>query len=447
MKIKLGIPLKISEIAYATSGKIINSTADNLIECITTDSRECKQNDLFIAIKGQYNDGNVFCNDAEGKGAYCLSETDSRGVKISNGLSALANLASYYKSKLVRLKHTIAVTGSVGKSTTKNILTVIFSKKYKTHATRNNYNSEIGAPMTVLSAPPDTEALILELGMNHRGEISRLSRSVTPDIAIITNVGTAHIGNLGSREQIALAKLEILEGMKDGKLIVPASEPLLNGYSNLTFGLPKEDALFSSKRAGADVLIFYRDKPIIKSRFSPVGDYLLSNLSAAVAAALCSSVEVSTVENGISCISGDISRQSVTNWNNILIYDDSYNASYESVVASLDAFDKLAGSKRSILLGSMLELGEESEKLHRLLGKFIATRGYSKIYLIGDYSNIIKEEAIKNGFPEENIFINTDAHDLNLTRSQIKENSSCGEALFLKASNALNLSDIYKKNV
>ena len=252
MRIKLGIPLELSEVVEATRGRLNEKCHKSKIKFLSTDTRELEPGDLFVALRGERYDGNDFIKYAKERGAITLGDDISADILTKFGNASLLFLASYFKNKLKRLKYTIAITGSVGKTTTKEFTKILLSTQYSVHSTPQNYNNLIGMPLTLLSAPADTEILILEMGMNRLGEISQMSKCAKPDIALITNIGTAHIGNLGSKENISKAKKEIFDGMTDGEKIIPYGEELLSNIENATY--------FSTVYEDADVFINKLDK-------------------------------------------------------------------------------------------------------------------------------------------------------------------------------------------
>ena len=236
MKIALSKALRFRDISKLF-GK--DFARDGIISFITTNSKEVEKDSLFFALDGHKTSGDNFISEAKEKGAFVVSKNSPYADLIVDDIEyALLTIAGYYKSLLKDLKHTIAITGSVGKTTTKNLLSAMLNTCYKTHSTFENYNNYLGVAHTVLSAPKKTEVLIIEAGMNHKNELSKISKAITPSISIITNVGSAHIGNFNSRGEIAEAKLEICEGMSDGITIVPFEEKLLsNAKSKITYSL------------------------------------------------------------------------------------------------------------------------------------------------------------------------------------------------------------------
>ena len=194
MRIKLGIPLTLREIREAI-GTPLQIAPDATIKYISTDTRDLCEGDLFIALKGDRYDGEDFTDLAKSKGAYVMSRTSGFDISAPDTRDALIFLCSYYINNIRKKKYKIAISGSVGKTTTKELCKILLGTKYKVHATEGNLNNEIGMPLTVLSAPEDTEVIICEMGMNHKGEISKMSKAFQPDLAVITIIGHAHIGN------------------------------------------------------------------------------------------------------------------------------------------------------------------------------------------------------------------------------------------------------------
>ena len=228
MRIALGIalPLNILTNHCEAFSKILQK---KLFTHITTDSREACEGDLFFSLTSDKSSAEEHVKEARNKGAISVSSLSKEAdFLVFDCQKTLLKLAIYYKAQLKSLKATIAITGSVGKTTTKEFCASFLSASYKVHKTYMNYNNLLGVSLSILSAASDTEIFILELGMNNLGEIRKLSDAIEPDYAVITNIGTAHIGNLGSRKLIAQAKLEIASGMTDEKIIVPYEEQLLS---------------------------------------------------------------------------------------------------------------------------------------------------------------------------------------------------------------------------
>jgi len=441
MRIRLDLPLDLSEIKEAV-GCYASNTSNARIEYITTDTRELMPGDLFIALKGELFDGEDFAEDAARLGAYVISSRNiSGGLTASSGKDALLALASYYKKKLCRLKCTLAITGSVGKTTTKDFSGIILSKKYSVTSSEKNYNNYVGAALTVLSAAKDTELLILELGMNHKGEIKELSESLEPDIAIITNVGSAHIGNLGSREAIAEAKLEILSGMKKGLLIAPYDEPLLKEAASYTFSLGEEGADFRFEESGGRIYVYKGNRLILESVFGISEKHLFACLAPAVVSALLLGVPTRAVSEAISSIDRSVIKQKFIKVGELTVYSDLYNASEESVLAALSFIDSLADyEKKSILLGTVLESGRLAESIHKRLGRASALIKPKDLYFFGEHSDKLMQGALEAGFPAERII--TEPSDTNRLADIILDRLAPSELLLVKGSRGVRLERI-----
>lgn len=436
MRITLSIPLSVSEVAGALGSKGWG-LRDEKIFFISTDTREAKAGDLFFALSGKLESGENYVTEELCKRLFVVTtKSFANSITVSDTKEALLKLCAFYLGKLKKLKYKVAITGSVGKTTTKEFTRVLTSGSYLTHGSEGNFNNEIGVPLTVFSAPKDTELLITEVGMNHAGEISRISKALSPDIALITNIGTAHIGNLGSRENIAKAKLEILDGMAGGVLIAPKNEPLLLPFADKTFSISDASAnLFVTKNE-----IYEDGRFSAKHEFSLRGEHFLFCLSSALAVSRELNIDFSTLVDRIYRISDDNTRQKITSVGSFYILEDYYNASIESIEADFRLLASYTDyGKRSALLGDILELGDMTEEIHRRVGKLAKDYKLDKLYLFGGFSKHYREGAISSGFDETRIFINEDNDNIDLTKEQIQTNSSPNEIILFKASHAMQL--------
>ena len=392
MRIKLGMPLMLSEIAHMVSEK--KPSIDTEITHVSTDTRELFSGDLFISQSG----GERYIDDAVEMGAFILTKRNF-----------LLEFARKYIQNLPYILYRIGITGSVGKTTTKEMLKSVLEKRYKVHASEGNFNNHIGMPMSILSAPPDTEILIMEMGMNHMGEIKALSKCLRPNIAVITNIGTSHIGNLGSRENIARAKLEILSGMDSGVLFVPYDEPLLNG------------------QVGA--IKVYTESSKAMER----------NMSMAISVA----EYIGITKPDLSYISTDNIRQKMIFKKNHCFLTDYYNSSYESILALIEsAKEDKQYPKHSLVLGDILELGKYCKDIHYRVGKLVKPSDFEHLFLFGDYAKFIYQGALENFFDKDKIFINSDLQRPDLTADQIKANCDKDELILMKASRGVRLERI-----
>ena len=439
MRVKLDTPLSLREISLAL-GTVTKK--DIHISAITTDTREAQSGDLFIALSGENDNGEKYIEAAKEMECTVLSTSTGKDVvTVDDTAMALLRLSEYYKSKLC-VKHTVAVTGSVGKSTTVKFISKILKEKYRTHSPNGNYNNHIGVPLTVFSTPKDTEVLIVELGMNHKNEISKLSRCVHPTVSVITSVGTAHLGNLGTREDIAKAKLEILDGMSDGVLLVPENEPLLKNLSGAAcIGRNSSLSSFSLNDAGDYYSFRTPNGNIDGIEFFDKREHLLIDLSFALSIASLLGLSENEIRDGVRAINESDIRQRFISIGDFTIFDDSYNASLESVIADfkyISAMNRSAGA----FLGDIFELGESAREIHEKIGEAAARLGILHLYLIGEYASYTRFGAIRAGMCPSHIFVNKDISNPSKSIEQILLNHSPGEIILFKASHKMRLDKI-----
>ena len=438
MRIRLGIPYYLSEISKAIGGRL--NTNDCEITHITTDTRESEKGDLFIAI----DEGAKYLDDAVSRGSYTLSRYEKASITVNDEVEALLNLATHYAQNLPYILYKIGITGSVGKTTTKEFLKIILGERYRVHANEGNYNNQIGLPMSILAAPPDTQILIMEMGMNHAGEIRRLSGCLRPDIAIITSIGSAHIGNLGSSKAIAEAKLEILSGMNGGNLFVPFRERLLQSCSGrITVAFDDLDADYSIISEGDICSLFSRGEKMFSGFFALPERHHKLSLAFATSIGAYLGLSADELKIGCSQISTENTRQSYIIRKNYQFICDCYNSSYESVIALIDTAKNAVGcGRKSLVLGDILELGCYSEAIHYAVGLNLGSTDFNHLFLVGRFSQYVLKGAIRSGFPISRIHINNEAEDLGTTAKQIEEKCDVGEIIYLKASRGIRLERI-----
>ncbi|MDD6483749.1 MAG: UDP-N-acetylmuramoyl-tripeptide--D-alanyl-D-alanine ligase [Clostridiales bacterium] len=381
--------LSIRELAQATGGEIINGDENTIISGISTNSREIKEGMLFVPLIGEKFDGHKFMDSAieNGAAAVLSSEDIPSGaavIRVKDTLKAFGDIAAFYKKKY-RIP-TVAITGSVGKTTTKDMIYAAMSAGYNTIKTPNNFNNEIGVPMTVLSQEAEHEAAVVEMGMNHFGELSRLAGIVKPDAAVITNIGMSHIENLGSREGIFRAKMEITEGFgPDNTLIVNGDDEFLSktkgtgAYRVIYYGIENEQndvrardiksnglggVEFTAQAGGKD----YRVK------VTQPGVHNVYNALAAICVAMVFSIPVEDAVKNIGECEYTAQRLEVEEHKGIEIINDCYNASPDSVRAALSIVPYSLKARRAAVLGDMLEMGDYADKAHYEIGRFAADK-------------------------------------------------------------------------
>ena len=442
--------MKIREIIQITNGKLICGDENLEVEEFERDTRKIKTGDVFVAIKGEKFNGNDFYKEAfeNGASACILSEEPKEKmgniILVTDTVEAIQKLAAYKRS-LYNIP-VVAVTGSVGKTSTKDIIASVMSMKYKVLKTQGNLNNSIGLPFTILSLK-DEEAMVIEMGMNHFGEISLLTNIAKPTLAVITNIGTAHIGNLGSRENILKAKLEILEGLQGNTVIINNDNDLLNSwkenkvsrvvssdkYDIITYGINNKDSNYV-----AENIELFENKSIFnmgKEQFDvPVaGEHFVLNALCAIAVGRYFDISIDKIKQGILNLELSKNRMEIINLkNDITVINDTYNANFDSMKAAIEYLEKIEDKRKIAILGDMLELGEYSEELHRKIGDII--NNIDILITVGNLSKYINENAkISQKFHCDNIEEAT---------SKIIDIMNSGDVILLKASNSMKFSKI-----
>lgn len=454
-------PLSAELIANITGGFVIpvNGGFGGESKVFTKDSREVSEGCIFVAIRGEKYDAHNFIAQAVAGGARIIiaercpaADTLPCGadiVIVADTVSAMGALAAYFiKKSGVK---TIAVTGSVGKTTTKELIATVLSERYKTHKTEGNKNNEIGLPLMALSIPSDAEYGVFEVGMSAPGEIGALSRIVKPSISVITNIGTSHMERLGSRENIAKAKLEVLWGMSEGGiLIINADEPLLT-HADVTPAKAVTVSLYSRsadyravniRQIGSSMVfdLIYNDKVCTNVEIPILGTHNVSDALYAFAIGIIEGMTEEEIRRGLKKFRGVSMRQRIYDLAGITIIEDCYNASPESMRAGIDVLCSMAkekGGRPAALLGDMRELGEYSRLLHEQLGIYAARAGVKLLFTYGPLAENIAHSAITNGIRAENVYVNLDYTDPASTGEMILSALRPGDVLLVKASRAV----------
>ena len=368
---------------------------------ISTDSRSIKKGDIFFALKGDNFDGNNFVFQAIEQGAslvVCDNKQIEKGDKIllcGNSLTMLQNLATYHRKQL---KTTIiGISGTNGKTTTKELIQVVLSKKFKTLATKGNLNNHIGVPLTLLSIPYDTEIAIVEMGANHVGEIEFLSNIAQPDMAILTNIGTAHIEGFGSRENIIKTKKELFEFVKNNScekshLFINADDEVLreeNYSKKTTYSLHSlSDVTAKVKSENGYAQIIFNDI-VISSNL--VGVYNAHNILAALTIGLHFGVEVEKIKQAIENYIPSNNRSQILKTQNNTLILDCYNANPSSCTSSIESFANMEANHKMVFMGAMKELGEVSIQEHKRVFELLQSKGFERIVLIGEeYRSVLE---------------------------------------------------------
>ena len=454
--------MKIKDILKVTNGKMLIGDENLVCDSFSKDTRTIQNGDIYIGIKGENFDGNKFWKQAldNGAGGVIIQDVevsteeleaykDKTVIKVEDTLKALYEIAKYKRS-LYDIP-VVAITGSVGKTSTKDIIASVVSTQYKTLKTDGNNNNNIGLPLTILKLK-DHEALVVEMGMNHFGEISLLTDIAKPTLAVITNIGTSHIGNLGSRENILKAKLEILEGMKIPKIIINNDNDLLHNWYNEnsekleihTFGIEN-----NSEVMGQDIKMKEES-----SEFTAVADSKETNIKVPVGGehfvynALCAmtvgkvlNISVDKIQYGIESFELTKKRMDIKKLENgAIIINDAYNASFESMKVSLEFLANHTGKRKIAVLGDMFELGEYSEELHRKVGKEVVKNNIDMLICAGENAKYIIEEAKKSG-KIETYFMHNNEEIVEKLSQELRN----GDVVLVKASNGMKFFEICQK--
>ncbi|MCJ7656260.1 MAG: UDP-N-acetylmuramoyl-tripeptide--D-alanyl-D-alanine ligase [Candidatus Atribacteria bacterium] len=470
---------EIRELIKAVSGKIIQGDRDFLINRISIDSRTLIPGDLFFAIIGPNFDGHDFIFEAFNKGAVGVvvckdastlfqnEQIDKNKIviEVKNTLSALQDWSKYYKHKFKTFN--ICVTGSNGKTTTKEIIAYILSQEFPLLKTSGNYNNEIGIPLTLLQLNKSHKLLVAEMGMRGLGEIRTLTNFISPDLAVITNIGEAHIGLLGSKNNIFKAKLELLQSLdKDGIAILNRDDPyflkmleIVKDKKVYTFGIEnKSDIMACNIRMVNDKgMRFVLEVQNGKSRdiyFPLLGRHNVYNALAASAAAFALGTELDLIKRGLSSFKPLDLHMQLSNFNQgIKILNDSYNASPLSVKSALETLAEAAQNNRKIaILGDMLELGEKADFYHREIGKEAVKLSINILITIGQGGKIIAQSSKEEGMAKERVFSFEKNEKINLAKKLLSLTKP-GDFILLKGSREMKMEEIlefwqkeYKKN-
>ncbi len=398
--------LDIQDIISAVGGKCIQEgLIKQPIEVITTDSRSQVTNGLFIPLKGDRFDGHEFIKSVYEKGVIATLTMEDKvidprlwTIKVEDTRQALLDLGHYYRNQFT--VPVVGITGSVGKTSTKEMVAAVLSGKWHVHKTDGNFNNEIGLPLTLFKMDASHEAAVIEMGMNHFGEIHRLSLAAAPEVAVITNVGTSHIENLGSREGILKAKLEILDGlMPGGLLVLNGDNDLLSTvgelpFNKVTYGLNTSNDYYAEAIANEGeytTAIVTTPQYKCNIRIKALGEHMVYNTLAAIAVAQYLGLSKAEIQKGLESYAPAKMRMHLETYDNqITVIDDTYNASPDSMEAALKVLKDYDTKGRKIaVLGDMFEMGEFAPELHKKVGAFAAEIGIDRVYAVGTLAEYI----------------------------------------------------------
>lgn len=450
--------LNIAQIAEATGGEICNCNPDEIVQDVVRDSREVEEGVVFLALNGENNNGHKFVPTAIENGAVCCVVNRDEGdfgklpvIKVDDTFKALMDIASYYRMQFdIPI---VGITGSVGKTSTKEMIACVLGEEFKTHKTEGNYNNEVGVPLTLLRLSKDDDISVIEMGMSNFGEISRLTNAVKPDTAVITNIGVSHIENLGSREGIRKAKFEIFEGLSvDGTVILNGDDPYLwsaNGdidYETLYYGIENKacDIVAKDIKTFSDSSEFTLriDGEEYRFEINAPGVHHIYNALAAVLVGIKYNMSVENIVAGIKSFEPSGHRQVIVETDKFTIIEDYYNASPDSMQSGLNVLsitERGEGSRKVACLADMLELGNISKQAHRQVGHVVADSKADCLIVIGNDAKYIAEGAVDNGFDPGNIyyFENNDK-----AKAELENIVRDGDIILIKGSRGMRLEEI-----
>ena len=427
------IPFSVQDALRWTDGALLSGDAEAVLSGASIDSRTIERGELFVAIAGPNHDGHRFIEEAVERGAAALLVESGRTqldtlaapipvIGVGDTTVALGALAAGHRSGFRGA--VVAITGSNGKTTTKEMCAAILSVAGPCHRTPGNLNNQYGLPLTLLSRGERDHSLVVELGMNHRGEIAQLVEIAQPTVGVITNIGSAHIEYLGSREEIALEKGDLVALLPaDGTAVLNADDPLVAAQRKrtrarvLSFGSSEDADVREESTAMLDgwgyALKLMTPAGGVSVEVSGLGSTTIANALAAVAAALAAGASLTDIATGLSNyrpIKGRLERRELSG--EIVLIDDTYNANPQSTELALRLLAELKGVHRGVaILGDMGELGDTTEVAHREAGRLAATLGIDVLIALGDCAETVASGALTSGMSRECVVVATDHAD------------------------------------
>lgn len=438
-------PMTLREVAAACGG-VLHGDPDLTITSIVTDSRRAASGSLFAAIKGERVDGHRFIPMTAQQGAVCAlcedaPDIDMPYIQTESTLVALKGIAEYYRS-LFTIPF-IGVTGSVGKTSTKELISSVLSQKYKVHKTAGNFNNELGVPLTLFGLEETHEVAVIEMGISGFGEMTRLAKMVRPDISVITNIGCCHLENLGDRDGVLKAKTEMFTYLQpDGKIILCHDDDKLStvteyhGIKPIFYGTDPADEYYAD---GIEELLLdgvrctlHHGKSAIDVTVPAMGRHNVLNALCAAAVGRQLGLTDDEIKNGIESFENVGSRNRIIRTRGMTIIDDCYNANPTSTKAGLNTLSGFSGRKVA-LLGDMKELGANERSLHREVGAYAGEKGIDLLIAVGELS-----AATAEGFGRNAVHFDTVEDCVAGMGSILKE----GDTVLVKASHSMHFEKI-----
>lgn len=447
------LKLSLDEIVKATKGKLLlNNNKD--VEYISTSSKDIKENTLFIPIKGEKYDGHDFLEDAYNNGCriflidknHEFYKKDISLIEVNDTLLALGSLARFYLDKFDI--DVIGVTGSVGKTSTRDIIYSVLNEKYKTLKNELNYNNEIGIPKTLFNLDYSYEKAVIEMGLDRKGDISYFKTIAPLKVAVISNIGLSHIANFENQEGIFHAKMEIAEHFnKENTLIVNGDDKFLKTlkdrklpYNLLTYGFDEDNTIYCVSyeivNGKINFKVNFKNK-VYDYTIPSIAKHNIYNAMAAILIGNLYNLTYEEIKKGLESVSFTEGRLTIINKKDITIINDCYNASLDSIISALNVLSTFKTRKVAIL-GDVLETGSYEEEIHKNIGKSII--GNTDILiLVGNSIKYTYDEVIKNNFNKDNIYVFSTYEDVIKNIDNIIKK---GDTILLKASHGIKLSNV-----
>jgi len=457
------IPLTVSEIADSAGGILLYGSPDFKVNGISIDSRTISFGNMFVPLRGEA-DGHAYINDAIRAGAsgflverQAAEREDFQmpggavfAIEVENGLKSLQAIAAHYRKKLSA--KVIGITGSSGKTTTKDMLNCILSRKRQVVSTNKNYNNEIGVPLTIFRADENTSVLVVEMGMRGTGQIKELTEIAAPDIGLVTNIGQAHIELLGSEEIIAQAKAELIEAIPShGVVVLNADDIWTPNISEcacariVTYGIASGDIRGSEIDIDELGRAFFRltagEGSGYVVRLAMPGKHNVYNALAAATVAIEVGLSIDDIRIALAECRGSAMRMEIFSTDdNVLILNDAYNANPASMQAALSTLmDMQTRGRRIAVLGDMLELGQVSAEAHKQIGEMVASLGVNILVAVGNESQVMADSAIKAGMNAKTVIT---CQDSETAASLLKQLITHGDVVLVKASRGVGLESV-----
>lgn len=450
--------MTLHNIAKAVDGELFGAEGKEQLEVkgVVLDSRKVEQDFLFVATVGERVDGHSFIEQVYEKGALCVicekvpQNPKGAYILVQNSFQALKDVARFYRESLA-IK-VVGITGSVGKTSTKEFIASVLATHFKVLKTEGNFNNEIGLPLTVLRIQEDTQVAVLEMGISDFGEMHRLSEIAKPDICVITNIGQCHLENLGTRDGILKAKTEIFDFMKaDGTVCLNGDDDKLitvqdvNGKEPVFFGRKNTHAIFATdcenKGLSGSKVVIHREGRSFEVSIPLPGEHMIQNALAATAVATAFGLSDEEIQKGIAEVEPVGGRSHIIRKEKVTIIDDCYNANPVSMKAAVDLLS-MADSRTVAILGDMFELGSNENALHYEVGAYAASKNIDVVICVGTLSKNMYEGAlsVEDSVSKPYYFVDKDS-----LLEELGGLLQDGDSVLIKASHSMHFEELIDK--